>query len=427
MMVCFCCYGEITRKDIISYNLDYYSLKMKENIENLKLKEAIEKKKEKKQEIKIQKSKERGEKVLKFLKKVQSDFAIKVISENKYTDNLYKTHRDHVNAFTNTVDVAIKYRPKFFWRKGHTSLGFDINGGPDTNITKKNVFAKGKGNFNTLLEHTRGKYTFGLKFGLGKDYSALTNIKTGAIMQEGLIDYWRRLYGATLNMNFNIIPTDISYTHTDNLYEKRYATSNTSSDKISLTNYFKVFPKTSLLTSFDYNVDNSPKRPNARIVSYTWWAGLKGRLTPKITGLVKSGYRFENPKSSVDTNTQTINLNLDYRMFERLFHTFSVDRNIQTTAYENEYWVKTTRFQLTSTYLPTFSKRLRFLTDFAFIDYSYSSERKDKLYQMGLEAIYVLRNKLNVSAKYEFEYNNSDELENDYKVNTITLRLTKEF
>ncbi|MCM8831367.1 MAG: outer membrane beta-barrel protein [Candidatus Omnitrophica bacterium] len=427
MMVCFCCYGEITRKDIISYNLDYYSLKMKENIENLKLKEAIEKKKEKKQEIKIQKSKERREKVLKFLKKVQSDFAIKVISENKYTDNLYKTHRDHVNAFTNAVDVAIKYRPKFFWRKGHTSLGFDINGGPDTNITKKNVFVKGKGNFNTLLEHTRGKYTFGLKFGLGKDYSALTNIKTGAIMQEGLIDYWRRLYGATLNMNFNIIPTDINYTHTDNLYEKRYATSNTSSDKISLTNYFKVFPKTSLLTSFDYNVDNSPKRPNARIVSYTWWAGLKGRLTPKITGLVKSGYRFENPKSSVDTNTQTINLNLDYRMFDRLFHTFSVDRNIQTTAYENEYWVKTTRFQLTSTYLPTFSKRLRFLTDFAFIDYSYSSERKDKLYQMGLEAIYVLRNKLNVSAKYKFEYNNSDELENDYKVNTITLRLTKEF
>ncbi|MCM8787711.1 MAG: outer membrane beta-barrel protein [Candidatus Omnitrophica bacterium] len=422
---CLCCYGEITRKDIVSYNLDYYSLKMKEEAENLKLKEEL--KKEKKQEIKIQQSKERKEKVSRFLKKVQSDFAVKIVSENKYTDNLYKTHRDHVNAFIETVDVAIKYRPKFFWRQGHTSLGFDINGGPDTNITKKNVFIKGKGKFNTLLKHTRGKYTFGLKFGLGKDYSSLTDIKTEAIIPESLIDYWKRLYGATLNMDFNRIPTDITYTHTDDLYEKRYNSSNTSTDKISLTNYFKVFPKTSLLTSFDYTVDNSPKRPGARIVSYTWWGGIHGKLTPKITGLVKAGYRFENPKRTENTDTQTINLNLDYKMFNRLFHTFSVDRNVQTTAYENEYWVKTTKFQLVSTYLPPFSKRLRFLTNLAFTDYSYSSERKDKLYQMSLGATYALKNKLNISAKYEFEYKNSDKVENDYEVNTITLRLTKEF
>ncbi len=373
------------------------------------------------------KKKKRKEEVKKALRRTMKDIRFSFTAKTIYEDNLYKTHDSQVNAFINSLDIDLQYNPKFIWRKGHTAIGLRIKGGPDTNVTKRGVFTKGKGGFKTLLTHTRDRYAFALNFGLDKDYSATTEIKTGAILPTSLIDYWKRSYGASLLMDFRRLPTEIVYTHSDTLYTKRYASSNTSKDEVSLTNHFKVFPKTSLLSSFDYTVENSPKRPQARIVSYTFWTGIKGRISPKVDGLVKAGYKISNPKGTPRTTTETLGLNLEYQMFRRLLHNLSLERNLESTAYAEEAWVRKNKFAWDTSYLPPWSRNLRLGAGFTFTDYDYSSFRRDDKYELYLKTTYSLKNKLTLSLRYDFEYNDSNILENDYKSRRVSLEISKEF
>jgi len=422
----FFSYGD-SRKDIISLNLDYYSLKVDKDKE-LEKNELLKKEKEKqKQDITQKNIQKRKEIVNEFLKNVSKDIKTTINIKSTYDDNIYLTKENKESAFINTLDMSLKYNPDFIFRKGHTSLSFDINGGPDTNITKKRTFIKGKGNIESILNYKRDKYTTALGFNLKKDYTSSTELKTGAIIPSSLVDYWKRSYLYLFSVDWNRIPMDISYKHSDYVYEKNYKSSNYTDDLISLTNYYKIFPKTKLLSSFDYEVSNSPKKKDARIITYTFWGGIKGKISPKIDGLIKGGYKFENSKSNADINTQTILVNLDYKMATRLFHTIEMEKNLETSVYEDEIWTKTNRFRLYSSYLPAFSKKLRFGSDLSFTNYKYSSNRKDNLYEIGLRSSYLFKKDLTISGGYDFTYKDSSIEDNSYKDNKITVEITKRF
>ena len=422
----FFSYGD-SRKDIISLNLDYYSLKVDKDKE-LEKNELLKREKEKqKQDITQKNIQKRKEIVNEFLKNVSKDIKTTINIKSTYDDNIYLTKENKESAFINTLDMSLKYNPDFIFRKGHTSLSFDINGGPDTNITKKRTFIKGKGNIESILNYKRDKYTTALGFNLKKDYTSSTELKTGAIIPSSLVDYWKRSYLYLFSVDWNRIPMDISYKHSDYVYEKNYKSSNYTDDLISLTNYYKIFPKTKLLSSFDYEVSNSPKKKDARIITYTFWGGIKGKISPKIDGLIKGGYKFENSKSNADINTQTILVNLDYKMATRLFHTIEMEKNLETSVYEDEIWTKTNRFRLYSSYLPAFSKKLRFGSDLSFTNYKYSSNRKDNLYEIGLRSSYLFKKDLTISGGYDFTYKDSSIEDNSYKDNKITVEITKRF
>ena len=423
----FFSFAKISRKDIISLNLDYYSLKVDKDKEIEKI-ELLKKEKEKQKQDITQKNIQRRKEIVKeFLKNISKDIKTTINVKSTYDDNIYLTKKNRESAFINTLDMSLKYNPDFIFKKGHTSISFDINGGPNTNMTKKRTFIKGKGGIKSLLRYKRNKYTTALGFNLTKDYTSSTELKTGAIIPSSLVDYWKRTYLCLFSIDWNRIPVDISYEHSEYVYEKNHKSSNSTKDLISLTNYYKIFPKTRLFSSFDYEVSNSPKKKDARIITYTFWGGIKGKISPKIDGLIKGGYKFENSKSKADVNIQTILANLDYKMTTRLFHSIEIERNLETSIYEDEIWRKTNRIRLYSSYLPAFSKKLRIGSSLSFTNYKYSSNRKDNLYEIGLSSSYLFRKDLTLSGRYDFTYKDSSIEDNSYKKNKITVEITKRF
>ncbi|MDD5194298.1 MAG: outer membrane beta-barrel protein [Candidatus Omnitrophica bacterium] len=424
------CYGQITRKEVVSANLDYYTLKSSSDAEKGKIQEfenkVLEEKKLKK-EMQQNANKERLAAAGKFVKRGLDDIRLSVLEETRYEDNLYRTHDNQVNAFITTVDVGMAYTPRIPWRKGHTSAALSFNAGPSTHVTTRRTFAKVKGGFKFALAHKRNKYDFAVNYGISKDYSTANEIKTGAILPESLIEYFRQEYGARIYMDWKNLPTEISYSNQASTYEKRYKSSDTITHTASITNYFNLFPKTRFLFSYDYEVDKYPKRVEVDSFANTFWWGIRGKISPKINGLTKFGYKFSKVETGENLETETVKTQLDYQMLNRLVHIIDIERNISVTSLEDETWARTNKFGLSSLYSPIFSERMKFGLDATYTDYEYSSGRKDDLYEWGVHSDYIFKNQLSLSLGYRYTHNSSSIKSSTYSAQAISLKVKKEF
>ncbi|MDD5583761.1 MAG: cell envelope integrity protein TolA, partial [Candidatus Omnitrophica bacterium] len=319
------CHAAVSRKEIMSYNLDYYTLKKDADAQKAaveELEEKIKQGKKVKQEASAKANQEKLNKAKGLLQRIMKDFRSEVIIEEKYDDNIYLTHENRVSAFTTTIDTAFTYTPEIVWKQGHTSFSAKISGGPDENVTKRGTFTKARGEVRTSLRHTRGKYSFGANYNLKKDYSTSTELKTGAIEPESLVSFWERSYGATASMDWKYLPTDIEYYNKASLYRKDNRESNLIVQDVMLTNYFDIFPKTRFLYSYEYEVDRYPEREDtgSDSVTNTYWVGVKGRLSSKIDGVAKFGYQSKKMHVGGTISSDTEKIQLDYQMSQRLFH-----------------------------------------------------------------------------------------------------------
>jgi hypothetical protein len=427
-------YAAVSREEVVSYNLDYYSLKQdadaqKETAAQLEEKIMQEKMQKKKQreEASAKLNQERLNKAKGLFKRMSKDFKSSYIVEEKYDDNIFLSHESKMSVFTTTLTSAYTYNPEFIWKKGHTSFAANISGGPDENVTKRGTFIKAKGNLRTSLQYTRGKYDFGVNYSLQKSYSAASEFKTGAIISEGLVDSWTRSYGATMSMNWKYFPTDIGYHNRASLFRKDFRGSNLISNDVSITNYFDMFPKTRFLYSYEYLRDTSPERDDSDSVSNVYWVGVTGKLSEKINGVAKFGYQSHKGDSGGAIDTDTEKVELDYRMNQRLSHTIEASRSLAATFFEDEPWTETNDFKLTSNYLPPFNSHLRFGLILGFTNNGYTSGRKDDLYEGGLTVAYAMRYNMGISAKYDYKYNGSSEEAGTYRDQVVSLTVTKQF
>ncbi|MBU2102038.1 MAG: outer membrane beta-barrel protein, partial [Candidatus Omnitrophica bacterium] len=228
--------------------------------------------------------------------------------------------------------------------------------------------------------------------------------------------------------DWRYLPSQLEYSHKDSLYEKRYRESNTSEDRVSLTNYIRLLPKTDFLFSYDYDVSARPDVDGADGTAHTFWGGVRGKLTSKVGGTMKVGYKFRENEDKTNINTEVVQADLEYRMTERLSHGISVSRNTDTTTLSDETWVETNKFELGSTYVPPFGhERMKFGSFIRFTNSGYDTGRKDDVYEGGVNVRYAFRKQFSVGLDYVYFCQSSDIRSASYKNNVVTLKLEKDF
>jgi len=113
-------------------------------------------------------------------------------------------------------------------------------------------------------------------------------------------------------------------------------------DVITTTAYFQLFPKTSLFGEYNYGkivYDNNDTNSDS---DYSQWRlGLRGEIAPKLTGIIKAGYKSAayNDSSKDDFEGFTIFGNLIYRLKERSSLNIYGERGSIESAYRtNSYF-----------------------------------------------------------------------------------------
>jgi hypothetical protein len=454
------CYAEVKREDIVSYNLDYYNVKVHAD------KEKAQKEKEqltvKEAKMEVQKKQEtenreaRTEKIKKFLTAVVKNIHYSVALEQVYNDNIYLTHTNRVSGFITHPNVDLSYHPKegMNWKGGHTTFSLDASGGPGLRTsTTSNMDVGRVGGMPTfitksILANKRGKYTVSGSYGYERHFSALSDIITsnylaanrpdlGSLPNSNILEgaenlnkavyYWRKPYGAKLSADWNRIPVEFEYSHTADYYPSDYTASNVESDKFTLTNYFNAFSKTQFLFSYEYERDKYPRRNDGDSTTSTYWTGVKGKLSPKLRGLAQVGYSVRCPEVVSREEITSVKINLDYSLSRALTVNLAVNRQYDVTPYGNQTYVKTLGTQLTFLYQPYFNKKLSFGTGGGLTQYNYSLDRSDSLYDYRLYSQYAWRKWLKFVAEYDYAYRMSDIDVYEYKNNIISMKLVSEF
>ena len=452
------CYAEVKREDLVSYNLDYYTVKVRADKEKEKTEEAAQTQKQIKMEIQKKKADEsretRSENIKKFLTAVVKNIRCRAYLEQVYNDNIYLTHTNRVSGFITHPYIDLSYRPRegMTWKGGHTTFSFDASGGPGLKTSTSNAVGRIGGSptfiLNSALAHKRGKYTVTGNYGYERHFSPLSDIvssqylaahhpeigsKPSTNVLENVQDlnkavyYWRKPYGAKILADWNRIPVEFEYTHTADSYPEDYQASNVITDKFTLTNYFNAFTKTQFLFSYDYERDKYPYRITGDTTTSTYWTGVKGKLSPKLRGLVQVGYSVRDPEDASQEEITTVKANLDYQLSRALSATLAINRQYDITPYDNQSYVKTLGTNLSLLYKPYFNKKLSFGTGVGLTQYKYSLDRSDSLYEYRLFSEYAWRKWLKFVGEYEYSYRMSDEDFYEYKNNIISMKLVSEF
>lgn len=139
--------------------------------------------------------------------------------------------------------------------------------------------------------------------------------------------FWQNDFNISLSRAFNRVGFDLGYLRTD--YETDTIANpilNTgvnpdnsgldshTVDQVSLNTYFKIGRKTRLLYQYTFNRTHF-KNNDATNSSYTYdnfILGLAGVLSPKVSGLLKFGYRAEDLKTQPDYNEPSVTGELAY-------------------------------------------------------------------------------------------------------------------
>lgn len=119
-----------------------------------------------------------------------------------------------------------------------------------------------------------------------------------------------------------------------------------------ITGYVQVAPKTQALFEFDYkNIQywNTNQR-NAN--AFSWLVGVRGQITPKISGLAKAGYKIKNYNSSSanDFSNLIAHIDLMYDMNARTDMSFSYHREPFESTYSNSNYYTGDHFNWNLTY-----------------------------------------------------------------------------
>ncbi|MCF7916294.1 MAG: outer membrane beta-barrel protein [Candidatus Omnitrophica bacterium] len=412
------CYG-LSREDVISSTLDYYRLvREKKEIEQ-KVQEIKKKELQEKQERQQSRAQKRQQAIKKILNMFEYTFETKQI----YDDNLFFTNTDQKDDFLRTVEARIMYYPDLSTKRPQRWLTF--NSGVqalfyDQNTDGNTVDFDLKGKATQLIGN---HYDVSLHYGLSKKQQTGTEIletETETTFNE----VWDYSYGANFAADWNKFPWEIDYQRDEFRYNSEKETSNYDQDLITLTNYYSLWPKTDLLFSYQHGIITYPHKNND-YTSNKYSFGIRGQISPKITGVAKFGwgsYKFEDSEE----NIENISIDLTYNALSRLLFNFVALRSILPTTSEADRSKEVSSLSLSCTYSPPFSKRLTLKGDLSYKDLKYSTITNE-VYRISLTAKYLLRQWLSLEGRYAYTERFSTRESNEYTKNIISLGLKVDF
>ena len=140
------------------------------------------------------------------------------------------------------------------------------------------------------------------------------------------------------------------------------------------------------------------------------------------------GQQIYDPDSSEqDKKTDTVGIELDYDVTQRLKSSLTATKGIVATEYASDDYVTTDKVGLSFNYLPPFSPNLKLGLKVSFAKDEYDTGRKEGTYSFGGGFEHSLRKWLTLIGTYKFTERKSDLDSQEYQSNIISLKLVAKF
>ncbi|MDD3296140.1 MAG: polysaccharide biosynthesis/export family protein, partial [Candidatus Omnitrophica bacterium] len=316
--------------------------------------------------LKKQQSQERAQERIARIKAVLDNIHPYAEVGESFNDNIYLTNENTTSDFITVIKPGIKYH-KVTSSEKRTDIYLDAG-------AKAMVYSDVSAN-NTINPYAKFLLNYGLgKLGLKANANIAKNQETYTDLEAtalgGLVDYWNSGYGANLNIDLNRFVWDLRYRHDYRVYENEpFKSASTYTDDVSsLTGAVRIFTKTYFLLEYSNRWRRYPKHGAEDRVHDTYWAGIRGKISPKINGTIKFGYEKTKYDSGERKTGSDIFIKLSYQPSNRVTYNLDVEKGIGASSMIDEDLNDAQVYRLGWNYVPAFNKRLMFRSS---IDYGY--------------------------------------------------------
>jgi hypothetical protein len=199
------------------------------------------------------------------------------------------------------------------------------------------------------------------------------------------------------------------------------------------TGYYQLFPKTSILGEYNFGkiiYDNNDTNSDSEYHQYR--LGIKGQIAPKLTGLVKAGYKKTDYKNSSkeDFTGFTTFVNVTYSLKERTTLNVYSERGSEESTYStnsyfeyNKIGLKVDHGLLEKLFLVSGGYYQLNKYPEETTEGSVTAKREDKLWDGSIGLRYEVKEWVNIEANYEFKKRDSKFNTYDYKDNRFTVKI----
>lgn len=273
-----------------------------------------------------------------------------------------------------------------------------------------------------LTEVGRGDHQLAFSYDFSLNSTPTSELSGG---QEGLSDYKEDVTNLSYEAMYKRLGYALEYTRTASYYDGEYKSSSLQEHLFSLTGFLRPrsLPKTRFLLGFELGLGeyiHAASSDNNYIDSKIW-LGIKGNLTKKTTGLIRSGYQNMDYKAIADTTVIPVTIDLDYQYSPLTNFKLTIDRRDQQASYVTESVQEGTSFSLGCFHTFAANRKLSASLSFDYSTDDYSAGRSDNTYGFSTELAYVFRKWMSMSLGYSYEERDSTISDNDYKNNIFTL------
>ena len=223
----------------------------------------------------------------------------------------------------------------------------------------------------------------------------------------------------------------------DYFYRKDVKQTNSYNETIpTLTGYYKLAPKTSLLFEYNHGIVRYPKKPSpSKDNTYEQvWFGLNGDITSKIHGFMKGGYQFRKFNNGGNWEKPVLGLDLTYQFKERTQILLRLNKTATQSEYVNQNYYEINRLDLGFLHDFAFNSKLNFKFDsyYEYDDYPAPidptlKKRLDNVYGVSGALKYDLQRWFSVLLKYEWKENNSNIHLNSYVDHVTSIKMVGTF
>lgn len=193
---------------------------------------------------------------------------------------------------------------------------------------------------------------------------------------------------------------------------------------IPLNYYYGITPKVDLSGGVRYRHTDAERGPDSD--SYYFNVGSRGQFTPKLAGRASVGYNLKQYKNyggatrSDDTQLGA-DIGLTYSYTPKTQFNFDVSNDFGTSS--DSSGTENLRVALGGQTQFTTELGAGASVSYERIDYQTSS-RKDDFYVFALYSNYVINQYLNLTAAYNYQWNDSNQDPSDFKANVVSVSLS---
>ncbi|MDD5594935.1 MAG: outer membrane beta-barrel protein [Candidatus Omnitrophica bacterium] len=348
--------------------------------------------------------------------------------ETKYEDNIFQTA-------ARSSDIINTYIPGIKFESFKENNNFQINTGGKFTYYYHKWWNNTQNPFISFLWDKK----------LGRNYFILTeDFKYDTVNNSslyagtsGISGYQYNTFYLKAGRELNLFSIEPAVKRYDYFYRRDVKQSNSYNETVpTLTGYYKLAPKTSVLFEYNHGIVRYPKKPSpSKDNTYEqFWFGLNGDITSKIHGLMKGGYQFRKFNNGGNWQKPVLGLDLTYQLKERSQILLRLNKTATQSEYVNQNYYEINRLDLGLLHDFAFNSKLHLQLDSYYEYDNYPApidatlkKRLDNVYGVSGGLKYNLQRWFYALLKYEWKENNSNIHLDSYVDHIMSIKMVGTF